>query len=599
MTQEIKSGEQPPAKKKKRRFRDLTPEEQKDLLHRMRHSAAHVMAEAVVELFPQAKVTLGPPTDDGFYYDFDVAEPFTPADLERIEALMRESIKANKPFKMREVDRAEALELVADNPYKLEIVEGIPEDERLSFCSHGDFDDLCRGGHVASTGEIRAFKLLTSAGAYWRGSEANPMLQRIYGTAWESPKSLRAHLRRREEAEKRDHRKLGRDLELFFFDPVAPANPFFLPKGAFVYNALTDYMRELYERYGYQEVVTPQIFKTDLFKTSGHYDNYLENMYMLQIDEQEYGVKPMNCPSHAVMYSKSLYSYRDLPIRYADFGRLHRYELSGVTQGLTRVRSFSQDDAHIFCREDQIAQEVNGFIDMLVESYEVFGFDNTRYVLSLRPEKRVGSDQQWDKAETALRAVLEERELNHEEAEGEGAFYGPKIDMFVPDALGREWQLGTVQVDFNQPERFDLEYVNAEGGRERPVMIHRAMLGSMERFLGVLIEHLAGAFPVWLTPVQTTIVPIADRHLDYADTVHGRLTAAGIRAVVDDSSDRMNAKIRRAQLQKVPYMLVVGDREEEAGAVAVRTRTGGNLGARPVDAFIDHIVEEVETRSKT
>ena len=599
MTQETKSGEQPSAKQKKERFRDLLPEEQADLLSRMRHSAAHVLAEAVLTLFPQAKLTIGPPTDDGFYYDFDVANPFTPADLEQIEALMRESIKANKPFVEREVDRAEAQKLVADNPYKLEIIEGIPEGERLSFCSHGDFDDLCRGGHVASTGEIRAFKLLSSAGAYWRGSEANPMLQRIYGTAWESPKSLRAHLRRREEAEKRDHRKLGRDLELFFFDPVAPANPFFLPKGAFVYNSLTDYMRELYERYGYQEVVTPQIFKTDLFKTSGHYDNYLEHMYMLEIDEQEYGVKPMNCPSHAVMYSKSLYSYRDLPIRYADFGRLHRYELSGVTQGLTRVRSFSQDDAHIFCREDQIAQEVNGFIDMLVESYEVFGFDDTRYVLSLRPEKRVGSDQQWDKAETALKAVLEERDLNHEEAAGEGAFYGPKIDMFVPDALGREWQLGTVQVDFNQPERFDLEYVNAEGGRERPVMIHRAMLGSMERFLGVLIEHLAGAFPVWLTPVQAVIVPIADRHLDYAGSVRSRLSDTGIRAAVDDSSDRMNAKIRRAQLQKVPYMLVVGDREEEAGAVAVRTRTGGNLGARPVDAFIDHIVEEVETRSKT
>ncbi len=599
MTQEIKAGEQPSVERKKKRFKDLTPEEQAGLLSRMRHSAAHVLAEAVLELFPQAKLTIGPPTDDGFYYDFDVPEPFTPADIEQIEGLMRESIKANKPFVEREVDRAEAQELVADNPYKLEIIEGIPEGERLSFCSHGDFDDLCRGGHVASTGEIRAFKLLSSAGAYWRGSEANPMLQRIYGTAWESPKSLRAHLRRREEAEKRDHRKLGRDLELFFFDPVAPANPFFLPKGAFVYNALTEYMRELYDRYGYQEVVTPQIFKTDLFKTSGHYDNYLEHMYMLEIDEQEYGVKPMNCPSHAVMYSKSLYSYRDLPIRYADFGRLHRYELSGVTQGLTRVRSFSQDDAHIFCREDQIAQEVNGFIDMLVESYEVYGFDDTRYVLSLRPEKRVGSDQQWDKAESALKAVLAERELNHEEAEGEGAFYGPKIDMFVPDALGREWQLGTVQVDFNQPERFDLEYVTAEGARERPVMIHRAMLGSMERFLGVLIEHLAGAFPVWLAPVQATIVPIADRHLDYAGSVLDRLTDAGLRAVVDDSSDRMNAKIRRAQLQKVPYMLVVGDREEEADAVAVRTRTGGNLGARPLDEFAEHIVEEVNSRSRT
>ena len=392
MTEKITSGEQPSGEPRKRRFRDLTPEEQADLLGRMRHSAAHVLAEAVLELFPEAKLTIGPPTDDGFYYDFDVADPFTPADLERIEVLMRESVKADKPFVEREVDRAEARMLVADNPYKQEIIDGIPEGERLSFCSHGDFDDLCRGGHVASTGEIRAFRLLNSAGAYWRGSEATRCCNASTATAWESQKSLREHLARREEAEKRDHRKLGRDLELFFFDPVAPANPFFLPKGAFVYNALTDYMRELYERYGYQEVVTPQIFKTSLFKTSGHYDNYLEHMYMLEIDEQEYGVKPMNCPSHAVMYSKGLHSYRDLPIRYADFGRLHRYELSGVTQGLTRVRSFSQDDAHIFCREDQIADEVNGFIDMLIESYGVFGFDDTRYTYC-RCAPKSASDQ--------------------------------------------------------------------------------------------------------------------------------------------------------------------------------------------------------------
>ena len=582
---------------RKRRFRDLSPAEQEELRSRMRHSAAHVLAEATLKLFPEAKLTIGPPTQDGFYYDFDVPQPFTPDDIERIESLMRESIKQDHRFVEREVERDEAQELVSGNPYKLEIIDGIPEDERITFCSHGDFDDLCRGGHVESTGEIKAFRLLGSAGAYWRGSELNPMLQRIYGTAWESPQAQKEYLRRREEAARRDHRRLGREMDLFFFDPLAPANPFFLPKGAYVYNALVDYMRDLYVRYGYQEVVTPQLFKTELFKTSGHYDNYVEHMYMLDIDEQEYGMKPMNCPSHAVIYSKSLHSYRDLPVRLADFGRLHRYELSGVTQGLTRVRSFSQDDAHIFCREDQIGAEVNSFIDMLVESYDVFGFEDTRYTLSLRPEKRVGSDDQWDKAEAALASVLAERDLQYEVAAGEGAFYGPKIDMFVPDALGREWQLGTVQVDFNQPERFDLEYVTAEGRRERPVMIHRAMLGSLERFMGVLIEHLGGAFPVWLAPMQVAIVPIADRHCEYAESVGKRLTEAGIRATVDDSSDRMNAKIRRAQIQKTPYMLVVGDRESGSGTVSVRTRTGRHLGPQAIEEFAARILSEVETRA--
>ena len=430
--------------RRRRRFRDLSPEEQAEYRRALRHSAAHVMAEAVLKLFPGAKMTIGPPTQDGFYYDFDVERPFTPEDLETIEGEMRASIRANTPFVEREVSRDEARMLVSDNPYKQEIIDGIPEDEQLKFTSHSDgaFDDLCEGGHVDSTGQISAFKLLSTAGAYWRGSEANPMLQRIYGTAWESRDKMRVHLKQREQAQQRDHRRLGAQMGLFFFDQIAPANPFFRPKGAFVYNKLVDYVRGLYERYGYEEVITPQMFKTDLFKTSGHYDNYIENMYMLEVDEQEYGMKPMNCPSHAVMYSKSLHSYRELPIRYADFGRLHRYELSGVTAGLTRVRSFAQDDAHIFCREDQIAEEVNGFIDMLNESYGVFGFDSTRFVLSLRPEKRVGSDAQWDRAESALEAVLSERGGEFETAEGEGAFYGPKIDMFVPDALGREWQLG-------------------------------------------------------------------------------------------------------------------------------------------------------------
>ena len=584
---------------KRTRFRDLSPAEQETRRNAIRHSAAHVLAEAVLKRIPDAKLTIGPPIRDGFYYDFDVPQPFTPDDLAEIEDEMRASIRANSAFVEREVERDAARALVADNPYKLEILDGIPDGERVTFCSHSDggFEDLCRGGHVESTGEIRAFKLLSTAGAYWRGSEANPMLQRIYGTAWESREAMRDYLKRREEAERRDHRRLGSRMGLYFFDPVAPSNPFFLPKGAFVYNALVEYVRELYGRYGYDEVITPQMFKTDLFKTSGHYDNYIDSMYMLQIDEQEYGIKPMNCPSHAVMYRQSLHSYRDLPIRYADFGRLHRYELSGVTQGLTRVRSFSQDDAHIFCTPDQVADEVNGFINMLSESYDVFGFDAQRYVLSLRPDKRVGSDAAWDRAESALQSVLESRGDHFELAPGEGAFYGPKVDIFVPDALGREWQLGTVQIDFNQPERFDLEYVNADGARDRPVMIHRAMLGSLERFMGVLIEHLAGNLPLWLAPTQAVVIPIADRHNEYAATVAAQLSDHGLRATVNDASERMNAKIRDAQLQKVNYMLVAGDREAESGTVSVRTRAGGNLGAKLLQEVIEQLSAESGARS--
>ncbi len=597
MTSKVEQEQKP----RRVRFKDLSPEEQAERRRVIRHSAAHVMAEAVLKLFPDAKLTLGPPTADGFYYDFDVDEPFTPDDLEVIEKEMQQSIRANTPFVEREVTREEAQELVADNPYKLEIIDGIPEDERITFTSHsnGEFDDLCEGGHVESTGQIPAFKLTRIAGAYWRGSELNRQLQRIYGTAWESRDALKMHLKFLEEAERRDHRRLGARMGLFFFDPIAPANPFFRPHGTFVYNTLVDYVRDLYERYGYDEVITPQLFKTDLFKTSGHYDNYIDNMYMLEIDDQEYGIKPMNCPSHAVIYSKSLHSYRDLPIRYADFGRLHRYELSGVTQGLTRVRSFSQDDAHIFCRPDQIAEEVNGFLDMLAESYDLFGFSRARYVLSLRPEKRTGSDAQWDRAESALEEVLIQRQHEFEVEPGEGAFYGPKIDVFVPDALDREWQLGTVQIDFSQPDRFDLEYVNSDGERERTVMIHRAMLGSLERFLGVLIEHLGGDLPLWLAPVQAAVIPIADRHNDFAFEVANRLKEVGLRVEVDDASERMNAKIRNAQLRKINYMLVIGDREIEVDSAAVRTRSGKNLGAITVDEIASRFAREVETKSLT
>ena len=581
--------------------KDLSPEQLQELRNHMRHSAAHVLAEAVLKVRPNAKLTIGPPIEDGFYYDFDVDTPFTPEDLSAIEKEMDRSIRANTEFVEREVTREDAMKLVSSNPYKVEILEGIPPGTRVTFCSHsnGAFEDLCRGGHVHKTGDIKAFKLLSTAGAYWRGDEHNRMLQRIYGTAWESKDAQADYLHRREEAEKRDHRRLGRELGLFFFDPIAPASPFFLPKGAFIVNALIDYVRDLYQEYGYKEVITPQIFNTDLWRRSGHYENYLENMFFINVDEQEYGVKPMNCPAAAMLFAAETHSYRELPLRYADFGRLHRYERSGVTHGLTRVRSFSQDDAHIFCALDQVQTEVHGFLDMLTASYRLFGFENVRYNLSLRPEKRVGTDEMWDRAEKALESVLADTEKDFNIMPGEGAFYGPKIDVFVPDAIGREWQLGTVQLDFNQPERFDLEYAAEDGTRQRPVMVHRAMLGSIERFLGVLIEHLGGAFPLWIAPVQAVVIPIADRHIPYAEKAQKRLADLGLRVEVNSSNDRMNAKIRAAQLQKVPYMLVVGDREEEDGAVAVRTRSGGNLGAVKLDELGRRMVEEAETRSLT
>ena len=581
------------------KFKDLSPEDQNNYRDRMRHSAAHVLAEAVTNLFPESQLTIGPPIADGFFYDFAISEPFTPEDIKRIELKMRDSIKANTKFIERETSRDEALELVKDNPYKVEILKGIPADERVTFCSHSDnaFEDLCRGGHMECTGDIKAFKLLSSAGAYWRGDENNTMLQRIYGTAWESRDAQKNYLRRRDEAEKRDHRKLGRSLGLFFFDPIAPASPFFLPKGTHLINSLIDYVRGLYNRYGYQEVITPQIFNTELWNRSGHLDAYAENMYFLDVDEREFGVKPMNCPAAAMLYLANSHSYRELPIRMADFGRLHRNERSGVTHGLNRVRSFVQDDAHIFCTFGQISAEITSFLQMLNESYRVFGFENTRFELSLRPEKRVGSDEIWDQAESILTEVLDATGHKYTAQPGEGAFYGPKIDAFVPDAIGREWQLGTVQLDFSLPERFDMEYTAENGNRDRPVVIHRAMLGSLERFLGVLIEHLSGAFPMWLAPIQAVIVPIADRHNDFCFEVGKRMSDAGFRVEVNDSNDRMNAKIRQAQLQKVPYMLVAGDREVEAQSLAVRTRNGDNLDPMSIDQVIDRFIKQVADRS--
>ena len=530
--------------------KQTSPEQQQldELRFRIRHSAAHIMAEAVLDLFPEAKFAVGPPTDDGFYYDFSVGRPFTPEDLGRIEDRMRETIASGARFERTELPRAAAKERFAGQPFKLEIIDDIPEDEAVTTYAHAAFVDLCRGPHVDSAEEVAAFKLTSVAGAYWRGDEHNEMLQRIYGTAWESEDALIAHLERLDEAAKRDHRKLGQELGLFFFDPIAPASPFFLPKGAVLNNTLVTYVRGLYQRYGYQEVITPQVFDSELWKRSGHYDNYKEHMYFTYVDDREFGVKPMNCPAAAMLYAAQLHSYRDLPVRYADFGRLHRFERSGVTHGLTRVRTFSQDDAHIFCAPWQVESEIVKFIAMVQETYDVFGFEDVRVALSLRPERRIGSDELWDAAEGALASALDIQGMEYEPVPNEGAFYGPKIDFFVADAIGREWQLSTVQLDYNLPERFDLEFVDDAGARQRPVVIHRAMLGSLERFLGVMIEHYGGAFPTWLAPVRRVrhdvIEPFAaDRRRRECD-VTGNETDPVLKVIVSGAVDRQGDELR-------------------------------------------------------
>ena len=572
----------------------LAPEEA--LRHRMRHSAAHVMAGAVITLFPEAKIAIGPPTQDGFYYDFEVSRPFTPDDLERIEGLMLRAIDAGDPFQREEIGREEARELFAGQPYKLEIIDGLEEAETLSIYRHGEFVDLCQGPHVENTADIRAIKLLSVAGAYWRGDERRPMLQRIYGSAFESPELLQRQLDRLEEAEKRDHRTLGRQLGLFtVHEEIGPGLIVWHPKGGQVRTLIEDYWRNIHHRSGYDVVYSPHVGRAQLWQTSGHLDFYRDSMYApMEVDEQEYFLKPMNCPFHIMIYRSALRSYRELPLRLAELGTVYRYERSGVLHGLMRVRGFTQDDAHIFCRPEQVEAEIGGVLDLTFELLDAFGFADHSISLSTRPEKYVGDLETWDHATGSLRAALEQRGLDFDVDEGGGAFYGPKIDIKITDALGRAWQCTTVQFDFNLPERFDLTYQDAEGGRSRPYMVHRAILGSLERFLGVLIEHYAGAFPLWLAPVQATLIPIADRHVDYAEEVRGRLEAAGYRAQVDTRNERMNQKIRTAQLQKVPYMLVVGDREMEAGAVAVRQREGGDLGAMPLAEVLNLLAEEVK-----
>jgi threonyl-tRNA synthetase len=571
----------------------------RDGLDVLRHSTAHLMAQAVKRLFPDTQITIGPVIEDGFFYDIKKATPFTPEDLERIEAEMKAIAKQDFPVTREEMDRDEATAFfrAQGEDYKAEIIAGLPE-QRVGLYRQGEFIDLCRGPHVARTGVHKAFKLTGVAGAYWRGDERNEMLQRIYGTAFASKEALTEHLTNLEEAKKRDHRKLGKELDLFSFDPVAPGSPFFHPKGAVVYNELIRYVRGLYAKYGYDEVVTPQVMDVELWKRSGHYDNYRENMYFTQLEEREYAVKPMNCPSHCMIFNTRKRSYRELPIRYADFGRLHRAERSGTLHGLTRVRSFSQDDAHIFCMPEQIGAEISAFLRMVDEVYGDFGFAERRVFLSTRPEKSIGSDEMWERAEGALAEALRGAGMAYEINAGDGAFYGPKIDFNVVDALKRGWQLATVQLDFGAlPERFDLTYVRPDGTEARPVMIHRAILGTIERFMGILIEHCAGAFPIWLAPEQARVLTLTERQEAYGAEVCEALRAAGFRAEVDARNEKLGYKVREAQLAKIPYMLVVGDKEAADRTVAPRSRAGGTQqAALPLDAFITQLHDEVTRR---
>jgi threonyl-tRNA synthetase len=565
-----------------------------DGLEVLRHSCAHLMAQAVKRLFPSVQITIGPVIENGFYYDFKHERAFTPEDLEKIEAEMKKIVAENFPISREEVARDEAVRLFRSmgEDFKAEIIAGIPGEEGISLYRQGEFVDLCRGPHLPATGNIPAFKLTSVAGAYWRGDEKNEMLQRIYGTAFATEKDLRQHLALLEEAKRRDHRKLGKELELFIFDPIAPASPFFLPKGAFIYNELIAYIRQLYTRYGYQEVLTPQIFDVDLWHRSGHYENYKENIFFTEIEGRAFGVKPMNCPGHTYIYAAKKRSYRDLPLRIADFARLHRFERSGVISGLTRVRSFSQDDAHIFCTPEQIEAEVNGVLRMINEVYRAFAFTDLRFNLSTRPPKRLGDDATWDRAEAALAAALKANHIDYQINAGDGAFYGPKIDCLVLDALRRQWQLATIQLDFQLPERFDLAYTSAQGHDERPVMIHRAVLGSLERFLGVLIEHCGGDFPLWLAPVQARLLTVTDAQDDYARNVCEQLQKVGIRAELDLRNEKLGYKIREAEVQKVPYMVVIGDKEVSTATVAPRGRKGEKIPSLTVAEFITRIAAE-------
>lgn len=569
-----------------------------DGLDLIRHSTAHLLAYAVKELFPDAQVTIGPVIEDGFYYDFSYKRPFTPEDLEAIEKKMAELAKKDIPVERSVMPRDEAVKFFKNmgEAYKAEIIASIPTNEDISLYREGDFIDLCRGPHVPSTGKLKHFKLMKLAGAYWRGDSKNEMLQRVYGTAWATKDDLAAYLHRLEEAEKRDHRKLAKLLDLFHMQDEAPGMVFWHPNGWVIWQQVEQYMRQKFVEYGYQEVRTPAVMDRTLWEKSGHWDNYRENMFTTASENRDYAVKPMNCPGHVQIFNSGLHSYRDLPMRLAEFGACHRNEPSGALHGIMRVRGFTQDDAHIFCTEDQIEQEVADFIVMLQKVYADFGFNDVLVKLSTRPEKRVGSDESWDKAESSLDAALRKNGLEFDLQPGEGAFYGPKIEFTLKDSLGRMWQCGTIQLDFNLPVRLGAEFVDEDNGRKPPVMLHRAILGSMERFIGILIEHHAGNFPVWLAPVQAVVLNISDGQADYAQKVTETLRKAGVRAVSDLSNNKITYKIREHSLQKLPYILVVGDKEMANGSVAVRARGNQDLGVMSVADFMARLVGEVRAR---
>jgi threonyl-tRNA synthetase len=573
----------------------LEPLEQnsEEALDILRHTASHVMAQAVQSLYPEAKITIGPAIENGFYYDFDCPDTFSVEDLPRIEAKMEEIIKLATPIQRRVLDRQEAIQIFSQRQekYKVELLEEL-EDPTVSVYGQDDWIDLCRGPHLINTGEVKAFKLTGVAGAYWRGDERNPMLQRIYGTAFFSKKDLKRHLQLLEEARKRDHRKLGRELDLFqVSDEAGPGLVIYHPKGALLRHILETFEKEAHLRRGYQMVIGPQLLKTEMWKRSGHFENYRENMYFTEVEGQSYGIKPMNCLAHMLIYKSTIRSYRDLPIRYFEMGLVHRHEKSGVLHGLTRVRQFTQDDAHLLCTPEQLNGEIKGIIDFALDMLQLFGFEY-EIELSTQPEKRIGTDDDWERATNALEKALLDKEIAYKIRAGEGAFYGPKIDILLKDALNRRWQCSTIQCDFTLPERFDLNYIGTDGEKHRPVMLHRTLLGSMERFLGVLIEHYAGAFPTWLAPVQAIILTVTDRQLAYGEQLYQRLLSAGVRVEKDLRNEKLGFKIREAQLQKIPYMLVVGDREVEAGGVSPRRRDGKDLKLMEANDFIRLVMEE-------
>ena len=564
-----------------------------------RHTTSHIMAQAIKRLYPETKLAIGPSIADGFYYDVDRDTPLTSEDLEKIEAEMKKIVKEDLKLERFELPRAEAIAFMKEKeePYKVELIEDLPEDAVISFYRQGEFTDLCAGPHLMSTKPVKAFKLTSLAGAYWRGSEKNKMLQRIYGTAFTKKAELEEYLHMIEEAKKRDHRKLGKELGLFMMSEDGPGFPFFLPKGMDLKNALMDYWREIHRKAGYVEISTPIILNRRLWETSGHWEHYKENMYTTVIDDEDYAIKPMNCPGGVLVYKSEPRSYRDLPLRLAEVGLVHRHEKSGQLHGLMRVRCFTQDDAHIFMMPEQIRDEIKGVARLIDEVYQLFGF-KYHVELSTRPEDSMGSDEDWEMATDALRGALDDLGLDYVVNEGDGAFYGPKIDFHLTDSIGRTWQCGTIQLDMQLPQRFELEYTGADGEKHRPIMIHRVAFGSIERFIGILIEHFAGAFPTWLAPVQVKVLPISDKHLEYGQKVLDTLNAAGIRAEIDTRAEKIGYKIREAQMQKIPYMLVVGAKEEEENLVSVRSRFAGDEGQKSLDEFVASVTEEIATRAR-